>query len=279
LSVARQCELIGLSRSTWYYQLQQESAENLHLMRLLDEQYMRTPFYGSRRMVLALEQQGWNVNRKRVQRLMQQMGIEAIYAKPRLSDPAAGHRIYPYRLRGLAITRPNQVWSTDITYIRLRRGFVYLVAILDWFSRYVLDWEISITLDTSFCLSALGRALEKARPEIFNSDQGAQFTSDEFTSRLESAGVLISMDGRGRALDNVFIERLWRTVKYEEVYLKDYAGVPDAMGSLKRYFRFYNFHRPHQSLNNQTPAATYFGIPRKTPQTQKRTPLRGGFSR
>jgi putative transposase len=279
LSVARQCELIGLSRSTWCYQLQQESAENLHLMRLLDEQYTRTPFYGSRRMVFALEQQGWNVNRKRVQRLMQKMGIEAIYPKPRLSDPAPGHRIYPYRLRGLAITRPNQVWSTDITYIRLRRGFVYLVAILDWFSRYVLDWEISITLDTSFCLSSLGRALEKARPEIFNSDQGAQFTSDEFTSRLESAGILISMDGRGRALDNVFTERLWRSVKYEEVYLKDYAGVPDAMGSLKRYFRFYNFHRPHQSLNNQTPAATYFGIPRKTPQTQKRTPLRGGFSR
>jgi len=209
--------LIGLPRSTWYYEPASETAENLRLMRLLDEQYTRTPFYGSRRMVIALEEQGWNVNRKRVQRLMQIMGIEAIYPKPRLSDPAPGHRIYPYRLRGLAITRPNQVWSTDITYIRLRSGFVYLVAILDWFSRYVVDWEISITLDTSFCLSTLNRALEKATPEIFNSDQGAQFTSEEFTQRLESAGILISMDGRGRALDNVFTERLWRSVKYEEV--------------------------------------------------------------
>lgn len=229
-------------------------------MRLLDQQYTRTPFYGSRRMVIALEKQGWRVNRKRVQRLMQGMGIEAIYPKPRLSDPAPGHRIYPYRLRGLAITRPNQVWSTDITYIRLRKGFVYLVAILDWFSRYVVDWEISITLDTSFCVSALDRALSKATPEIFNSDQGAQFTSQEFTGRLEKAGVLISMDGRGRALDNVFTERLWRSVKYEEVYLKDYAGVLDAIGNLKTYFRFYNFQRPHQSLDDQTPATVYFGI-------------------
>jgi putative transposase len=256
----RQCELVGLSRSTWYHEPQGQSAENLQLMRLLDEQYMRTPFYGSRRMVIALTEQGWNVNRKRVQRLMQKMGIEAIYPKPRLSDPAPGHRIYPYRLRGLAITRPNQVWSTDITYIRLRSGFAYLVAILDWFSRYVVDWEISITLDTSFCLAALGRALATATPEIFNSDQGAQFTSDEFTSRLESAGIVISMDGRGRALDNIFTERLWRTVKYEEVYLKDYAGVPDAFGNLKTYFRFYNGQRPHQALNYQTPEAVYFGM-------------------
>src|SRR5207244_4211025 len=224
LSIARQCELIGLPRSTRYYKLQNETAENLLLMRLLDEQYTRTPFYGSRRMVIALGEHGRKVNRKRVQRLMQQMGIEAIYPKPRLSDPAPGHRIYPYRLRGLAITRPNQVWSTDITYIRLRSGFVYLVAILDWFSRYVVDWEVSVTLDTGFCLSTLSRALEKAKPEILNSDQGAQFTSEEFTQRLESTGILISMDGRGRALDNVFTERLWRSVKYEEVYLKDYAG-------------------------------------------------------
>jgi putative transposase len=229
-------------------------------MRLLDEQYTRTPFYGSRRMVFALEEQGWKVNRKRVQRLMQQMGIEAIYPKPRLSDPQPGHRIYPYRLRGLAITRPNQVWSTDITYIRLRHGFVYLVAILDWFSRYVLDWEVSVTLDTQFCLSTLDRALEKAKPEIFNSDQGAQFTSKEFTGRLQSAGIVISMDGRGRALDNVFTERLWRSVKYEEVYLKDYAGVPDAIGNLKNYFRFYNGRRRHQALEYQTPEAVYFGV-------------------
>jgi putative transposase len=229
-------------------------------MRLLDEQYTRTPFYGSRRMVFVLEEQGWKVNRKRVQRLMQQMGIEAIYPKPRLSDPQPGHRIYPYRLRGLAITRPNQVWSTDITYIRLRHGFVYLVAILDWFSRYVLDWEVSVTLDTQFCLSTLDRALEKAKPEIFNSDQGAQFTSKEFTGRLQSAGIVISMDGRGRALDNVFTERLWRSVKYEEVYLKDYAGVPDAIGNLKNYFRFYNGRRRHQALEYQTPEAVYFGV-------------------
>jgi len=276
LSVVRQCELIGLPRSTWYYEPQRETAENLRLMRLLDEQYTRTPFYGSRRMVIALGGQGCNANRKRVQRLMQKMGIEAIYPRPRLSDPAPGHRVYPYRLRGLAITRPNQVWSTDITYIRLRSGFVYLVAILDWFSRYVVEWEISITLDTSFCLSALDRALQKAKPEIFNSDQGAQFTSEEFTGRLESAGIVISMDGRGRALDNVFTERLWRSVKYEEVYLKDYAGVPDTIANLKTYFRFYNFDRPHQSLDDQTPASVYFGIPKKTATYPKPAMLQVG---
>src|ERR1051326_1130121 len=200
LSIARQCELMGLPRSSWYYEAQAETAENLRLMRLLDEQYTRTPFYGSRRMVIALRQRGWNVNRKRVRRLMQQMAIEAIYPKPRLSDPAPGHKIYPYRLSGLAITRPNQVWGTDITYLRLRHGFLYLVAILDWFSRYVVAWELSNTLDTGFCLSALDRALAQATPEIFNSDQGAQFTSHDFTTRLESAGTIISMDGRGRAL-------------------------------------------------------------------------------
>ena len=227
-------------------------------MRLLDEQYTRTPFYGSRRMVIALRDHGWKVNRKRVQRLMQKMGIEAIYPRPRLSDAAPGHRIYPYRLRGLVIMRPNQVWSTDITYIRLRSGFVYLVAILDWFSRYVVDWEVSNTLDTSFCVSTLDRALTKAKPEIFNSDQGAQFTSTDFTTRLENAGILISMDGRGRALDNVFTERLWRTVKYEEVYLKDYTGVSDAIGNLKTYFRFYNCERPHQSLGYRTPESVHF---------------------
>ena len=258
MSITRQCELIGLPRSTWYYQGQSEAEENLLLMRLLDEQYTRTPFYGSRRMVIALRDHGWKVNRKRVQRLMQKMGIEAIYPKPRLSDPAPGHRIYPYRLRGLVIMRPNQVWSTDITYIRLRSGFVYLVAILDWFSRYVVDWEVSNTLDTSFCVSTLDRALRKAKPEIFNSDQGAQFTSADFTTRLENAGILISMDGRGRALDNVFTERLWRTVKYEEVYLKDYNGVSDAIGNLKAYFRFYNCERPHQSLGYRTPESVHF---------------------
>jgi putative transposase len=278
LSITRQCELIGLPRSSWYYEPQPETAENLRLMRLLDEQYTRTPFYGSRRMVIALGEQGWKVNRKRVQRLMQKMGIQAIYPKPRLSDPAPGHRIYPYRLRGLQIARPNQVWGTDITYIRLRNGFIYLVAILDWYSRYVVDWEVSITLDTGFCLSALDRALEKAKPEIFNSDQGAQFTSEQFTKRLENAGVLISMDGRGRAMDNIFTERLWRSVKYEEVYLKDYAGVPDAITNLKSYFHLYNFERPHQSLNYQTPAAIYFGIPNKTVKYQKPAVLQVGLA-
>jgi putative transposase len=276
LSIAKQCELVGLRRSTWYYKAQPETAEDLRLMRLLDEQYTRTPFYGSRRMVIALGGQGWKVNRKHVQRLMQKMGIQAIYPKPRLSDPAPGHRIYPYRLRGLPITRPNQVWGTDITYIRLRNGFIYLVAILDWYSRYVVDWEISITLDTGFCLSALDRALQKAKPEILNSDQGAQFTSEEFTQRLENAGVLISMDGRGRAIDNIFTERLWRSVKYEEVYLKDYADVGDAIANLKSYFRLYNFERPHQSLGNQTPAAIYFGIPKTTARYKKPAMLQVG---
>jgi len=269
LSIVRQCELTSLARSTLYYEPVGDSAEDLKLMRWIDEQYTRTPFYGSRRMVVELKDQGWNVNRKRVQRLMQRMGLEAIYPKPRLSDPAPGHRIYPYLLRNVKIERPNQVWSTDITYVRLRGGFVYLVAILDWYSRYVLAWEVSTTLDTSFCLSALDWALRKGKPEIFNSDQGAQFTSADFTGRLKDEGIQISMDGRGRALDNVFVERLWRSVKWEEIYLKDYSGVPDAIDNLCVYFPFYNFDRPHQSLGNQTPAAVYFGIPKRTPQYQK----------
>jgi putative transposase len=269
LSIVRQCELTGLARSTLYYEPVGDSAEDLELMRLIDEQYTRTPFYGSRRMKLALEQYGWQVNRKRIQRLMQRMGLEAIYPKPRLSSPAPNHQIYPYLLRNVKIERANQVWSSDITYVRLRGGFVYLVAILDWYSRYVLAWEVSTTLDTSFCLSALDWALRKGKPEIFNSDQGAQFTSADFTGRLQHEGIRISMDGRGRALDNVFVERLWRTVKWEEIYLKDYNGVPDAVDNLGIYFPFYNFDRPHQSLGNKTPAAVYFGIPKRTPQYQK----------
>lgn len=259
MSIKRQCELLGLRRSSWYYSPAAGNAEDLKLMRLLDEQYTRTPFYGSRRMKVVLEQQGWEVNRKRVQRLMQRMGLEAIYPKPRLSDTAPGHRIYPYLLRRLKIERPDQVWSTDITYIRLRGGFVYLVAVIDWYSRYVLSWEVSVTLDTSFCLSALDWALKDAKPAIFNSDQGAQFTSDEFTDRLKQHGINISMDGRGRALDNVFVERLWRSVKWEEVYLKDYSDVADAIRNLSRYFHFYNHERPHQSLDYRTPAAVYLG--------------------
>ena len=228
-------------------------------MRLIDEQYTRTPFYGVRKLTHWLGRVGHLVNPKRVRRLMRQMGLEAIYPKPHLSNPGVGHRIYPYLLRGLDIVRPNQVWATDITYIRMRQGFVYLVAIMDWFSRYVVSWEVSITLEVSFCLASLDWALCSARPEIFNSDQGSQFTSEVFTRRLETVGILISMDGRGRAIDNVFVERLWRSVKYEEVYLKDYADLPEAIDNLRTYFRFYNQERPHQSLEYRTPRAVYFG--------------------
>jgi putative transposase len=215
--VARQCDLLAVPRSTWYYQPKGESAENLMLMRLLDEQYTRTPFYGVRRMTAWLRQHGFAVNSKRVSRLLRLMGIEAIYPKPRLSRMGATVQRYPYLLRDLAIQQANHVWSTDITYVRMRRGFLYLVAILDWYSRYVLSWELSNTLDGAFCLSALEHALAQAQPEIFNTDQGAQFTSSAFTGRLAAAGIRISWDGRGRALDNVFVERLWRSVKYDIV--------------------------------------------------------------
>ena len=228
-------------------------------MRLLDEQYTRTPFYGVRWMTVWLRQQGDTVNPKRVARLLQTMGLETIYPKPCTSEPHPAHRIYPYLLRAVPITRVNQVWGTDITYVRLHSGFVYLVAVMDWFSRYVLSWAVSITMDVGFCLEALEDALGVATPHIFNSDQGAQFTSHEFTGRLAAAGIQISMDGRGRALDNVFVERLWRTVKYEEVYLKDYGTPREAMQGLERFFQLYNRQRPHQALGYQTPAAVYFG--------------------
>lgn len=226
-------------------------------MRLLDEQYTRTPFYGIRRMTAWLRQQGHAVNPKRVSRLLQLMGIEAIYPKPRLSRPGAALQRYPYLLRDLAIKQANQVWSTDITYVRMRRGFLYLVAILDWYSRYVLSWELSNTLDGAFCLSALEQALAQAQPEIFNTDQGAQFTSLAFTTRLATAGIRISWDGRGRALDNVFVERLWRSVKYEEIFLHDYETVAEAFRGLERYFCFYNHERLHQALGYRTPAQVY----------------------
>lgn len=257
LSIARQCELLGLARSSWYYQPAEECAENLTLMRLLDEQYTRTPFYGIRRMTAWLRQQGYAVNHKRVARLLRLMGLEAIYPKPRLSVPGMQEDRFPYLLRGLTITRVNQVWSTDITYLRMQRGFLYLVAILDWYSRYVLAWEVSNTLETGFCLSTLERALQNGTPEIFNSDQGVQFTSAAFTARLTTAGSRISWDGRGRALDNIFVERLWRTLKYEEVYLHDYQTVPEAISSLTRYFRFYNEERLHQALGYQPPAVVF----------------------
>ena len=258
--MARQCDLVGLSRSSYYYSSEGETTENLHLMRLLDAQYTRTPFYGVRRMTVWLRQQGYTVNPKRVARLLHTMGLETLYPKPRLSQPHSAHRIYPYLLRGVPITRVNQVWSTDITYIRLHGGFVYLVAVMAWCSRYVLSWAVSITMDVGFCLEALEQALGIATPDIFNSDQGAQFTSADFTGRLETAGVKISMDGRGRALDNVFVERLWRTVKYEEVYLKDYGTPREAIQGLEQFCQLYNRQRPHQALGYQTPAKVYFGL-------------------
>ena len=228
-------------------------------MRLLDEQYLRTPFYGVDKMTAWLRQEGHAVNPKRVRRLLRQMGLEAIYPRPRqgLSQPGPGQRIYPYLLGELAITRPNQVWAADITYVRMYRGWVYLVAIMDWFSRYVLSWEVSVTLEADFCVTALERALRQAQPEIFNTDQGSQFTSEAFTETLKAAGVRISMDGKGRAFDNIFVERLWRTVKVEEVYLRDYQTVAEARWHLGRYFDFYDQDRLHQALGYRTPAAVY----------------------
>jgi putative transposase len=223
----------------------------------LDEQYTRTPFYGVPRMTVEMRKQGYAVNPKRVRRLLRTLGLTALFPKPRTSATAPEHRVYPYLLRGVAIERVNQVWSTDITYIRLRAGFVYLVAVIDWYSRYVLSWALSNTLETGFCLEALEGALPHGPPLIFNSDQGAQFTSPAFTERLVAAGIRISMDGRGRALDNVFIERLWRSVKYEEVYLQEYQSMGDAQEGLGRYFGFYNTERPHQSLGYRTPAVIY----------------------
>jgi len=257
LSVARQCALVGLPRSSWYYHPLPPSATTQALLDRLDEEYTRTPFYGVRRMTARLRQSGCPVNPKRVRRLLRLLGLEAIYPKPRTSVPVPGHRIYPYLLRGVPITHTDQVWSSDITYIRLAQGWVYLVAILDWYSRYVLAWAVSNTLDTGFCVAALERALAHGRPAIFNTDQGSQFTSQEFTGRLLAADVRISMDGRGRALDNVFVERLWRTVKYEEVYLKSYDSVPVAIYSLGQYFRFYNEERLHQALGYRPPAVVY----------------------
>lgn len=259
VSLRRQCELLGLHRSGVYYQPHGESEFNLELMRLIDEEFMRHPFLGSRRMTDYLCRLDYTVNRKRIQRLMRLMGLEAVYAKPRTSKAHPEHVKYPYLLRDLEIVRPNQVWATDVTYIPMRHGFLYLVAIMDWYSRYVLAWRLANTLDTSFCLEALEAALAINKPEIFNSDQGSQFTSHDFTDMVKAAGARISMDGKGRCFDNIFVERLWRSVKYEEVYLKDYIEVIDAHDGLGGYFNYYNLERPHQSLTNMTPAEVYFG--------------------
>jgi putative transposase len=257
ISIRRQCELLGANRSGLYYEPVGESEENLRIMRLLDEQYTRAPFYGSRRMTEWLATKGYEVNRKRVSRLMEVMGIEAVYPRPRLSQPGQGHRIYPYLLRDVKVERVNQVWSADITYIRMVQGFLYLVAIMDWFSRFVLSWSLSLTMEVDFCIEALKRALRRGPPGIFNTDQGSQFTSEKFTGNLTERQIAISMDGRGRCMDNIFIERLWRSLKYEEVYLKDYASVAEARAGIDVYFRFYNHERLHQSLDYRTPAGIY----------------------
>jgi len=261
LSIRQQCELLDISRSGWYYQPKGISEEDLALMKLIDEQYMKTPVYGSRKIAAELRRKNHAVGRKRVRRLMRLMGIRAIYRRPRTSKPGKDHRIYPYLLKDVKITRPSQVWSADITYIPMAKGFLYLVAIIDWYSRYVIAWGLSNTLDAGFCVEALQDALRKGKPEIFNTDQGSQFTDEEFTGVLQKHNIRISMDGKGSYNDNLFIERLWRTVKYEEVYLKAYQDGREAGISLGSFFRYYNTERPHQALGYRTPAEVFAPIP------------------
>ena len=259
ISVRQQCRLLGVDRSGLYYERTAHSPENLDLMRLLDEQYTRTPFYGVRPMQAVLQSKGHEVNAKRVRRLLRLMGLEAVYPKPSGSMPVPVECRYPYLLRGLQIERPNQVWCTDITYVRLRDGFGYLVAVMDWYSRYVLAWEVSNRLDAQFCVQALERALERGRPEIFNNDQGSQFTCAQFVGVLKRAGARISWDGRGRAFDNIFIERHWLTIKYESIYLHEHTGIPSLRAGLVEYYPFYNEERPHQALDYKTPRMVYEG--------------------
>jgi len=258
LPVTRQCELVGVSRATVYREPTSPSNEDLSFMRLIDEEHLRHPFYGSRRMTLWLRSQGHPVNRKRIERLMRWMGLEGMAPGPSTSRPHPQHPVYPYLLRDLQISRANHVWATDITYIPMAQGFAYLVAIMDWYSRRVLAWRLSNTLDTTFCIEALDEALRRhGTPEIFNTDQGAQFTAKEFTHRLKSKAIRISMDGRGRCLDNVFVERLWRSVKYEHVYLHAYDNLREARRGLTQYFAFYNRERPHRALRDRTPETVY----------------------
>jgi putative transposase len=258
LSIVSQCRLLKVARSTLYYRPAAVSADDLAVMRRMDELYLATPFYGSRRMTAVLRRDGLAVNRKRVRRLMRVMGLEAIYQKPNTSLGHPAHKVYPYLLRGLAILRPNQVWCADITYIPMARGFVYLVAVMDWFSRRVLAWRLSIGMETDFCVAALSEAMARhGRPEIFNTDQGVQFTSAAFVNELETRGVRVSMDGKGRFLDNIFIERLWRSLKYEEVFIKAYDTVPDARGGIGSWLSFYNDERPHQALGYRTPREVF----------------------
>lgn len=257
ISITRQCELLRLSRSSYYYVSDRDDSYNQLLMKRIDEQFTKTPFYGVPKMTVWLRRHGHPVNPKRVRRLMRLMGLEAVYPKPRLSKALAEHKKYPYLLKDLVIDHPDQVWCADMTYIRMLHGFVYLTVIMDWYSRYILSWEISTTMDATFCVSALDQALELSRPEIFNTDQGSQFTSTDFIKRLEEQQVRISMDGRGRAYDNIFVERLWRTVKYEEVYIHQYTMVSDARRGLDKYFLFYNMERMHESLGYRTPYEVY----------------------
>jgi len=265
LSISRQAELLEISRSTIYYRPRPISDADLMLMRRIDELHMNYPFAGSRMLRDMLSQQGLEVGRRHVRALMRRMGIETLYRKPNTSKPAPGQKIYPYLLRGLPVTRPNQVWAMDITYIPMARGFVYLAAVIDWFSRRVLSWRVSITMDTSFCIEALEEALSRhGKPEIFNTDQGSQFTSEAFTGRLKEEGIQISMDGKGRWADNVFVERLWRSLKYEHVYLHAYESVGEARRKIGCYFEFYNSRRPHSSLEAQTPDQVYFHRPPET---------------
>jgi putative transposase len=263
LSIQRQCELIRLPRSSYYREglMGEETPANLEIMRLIDKEYTDHPFYGTRQIRNVLRRKGYKINRKRVQRLMRKMGIQSIAPKPNTSKAHPKHKIYPYLLRNFDVTRADQVWCTDLTYIRLAGGFVYLTAVMDWYSRYVLSWELSITMDSEFCVSALERALRcYETPYIFNTDQGSQYTSYEFTKVLKDKSIKISMDGKGRAMDNIFIERLWRSVKYEEIYVKEFKSVEDLRKTLKKYFDFYNNERPHQSFNAQTPAEVYYGM-------------------
>jgi len=258
LSISRQCDLMGLSRSSRYYKAVAVDTETLALMNAIDCTYTELPFYGILKMTIAMNEQGFKVNHKKIARLMRLMGIHAIYAEPKLSIPGYNHDIYPYLLTNVSITSANHVWSTDITYVPMLKGFMYCVAVIDWYSRYVLAWNISNTQDADFCLSVLNEALRSETPRIFNTDQGSQFTSTTFIQRLQDANISISMDGRGRALDNVFIERLWRSLKYEDLYLHNYSDATALRDGMTKYFEFYNHRRYHQALNYQTPAAVYF---------------------
>jgi putative transposase len=259
-SMRKQCDLLAVNRSSLYYEPVKPDAEELLLMRVIDELHLKQPFLGSRMMRQALVRKGWDVNRKRVQRLMRLMDLESCAPKPNTSKPNKEHAVYPYLLRNLTVSRVNQVWATDITYIPMRHGFVYLMAIIDWYSRRVLAWRLSNTMETTFCIEGLKEALANfPTPEIFNTDQGSQFTSDDFTDVLLSRGIKISMDGKGRCLDNIFVERLWRSLKYEEVYLSDYTSMEQARTGIGRYFDFFNYDRPHSKLGYQTPASFYGG--------------------